>query len=211
MNTKIFLTAVLVGLLIGPLAFADQPKLLQKLQDRYDNLASLEVEYTQEVHSGVFSSVQKTSGKMYFAKQDKFRLQTDDQAIVSDGKTLWVYNKANEQVTIDKLDETLDLVRPSDYLFAFRESYSSVLLPDTTIDKKQCAVVRLVSDNKDEFIQQMTLYVTENDLLTVRAVYLDVNGNTVVVDFDKARIDEDLPSDTFIFKTPRGVEEVRLP
>jgi len=205
------LPVLLLLILAMPCSGQDAKTVLAELQDRYDELVDLEVDFTQEVHSGVFASVERTSGKMYLASGDKFRVQTDEQAIVSDGELLWVYSKENKQVTIDKVAKSHDLVRPSDYLFSFREAYRHELLPDTVIEKDECTVVRLVCEEKNEFIQQMTLYISKSDLLTHRAVYVDINGNTVIVDFSDLKIDEGLPDDIFRFKTPKGVEEVRLP
>lgn len=203
---------LLIGVLVTSTALAqDRPAILDTLHERYQALEDLEVEFTQEVHSGVFAAVEKTSGKMYLAERDKFRVQTDEQTIVSDGKLLWVYNKDNEQVTIDKVDKAHDLVRPSDYIFSFREAYSAELLPDTTIDEIECTVVRLTADEGDEFIQEMTLFVSEDDRLTRRAEYRDINGNTVTIDFSNVKIDEGISDEIFEFHTPEGVEEVRLP
>lgn len=186
-------------------------EILQDLQNRYDTLSDLEVTFTQEVHSGVFAAVERTSGKMFLASRDRFRVQTDGQTIVSDGELIWVYSRENKQVTIDKVSRSKDLVRPSDYLFSFRESYTSSLLPDTIIDDVECLVVQLDCESGDEFIQEMTLYIAKDDLLTHRASYTDINGNRVVMNFSDIRIDSGLPKETFIFETPKGVEEVRLP
>jgi outer membrane lipoprotein-sorting protein len=57
----------------------------------------------------------------------------------------------------------------------------------------------------------MTLFVGKEDLLTHRASYVDINGNTIIIDFSGLKVDEGLADDVFIFETPEGVEEVRLP
>lgn len=192
--------------------YGDEPSdILEQLQKRYENLNDLEVNFKQEVNSGVFASKERDEGTMYLAKGDKFMINTDDQTICSNGKLLWVYSVENKQVTIDKIANATDLVRPSDYLFSFKESYDAKLLPDTTIGKVLCRVVQLVCREKDEFIQKMTLYVGSDDLLTHRAEYVDINGNIVTMEFSNIKVDEGLPAKMFEFKTPKGVEEIRLP
>ncbi len=208
---QILFAVILTAFLIGGVQAQTSKDVLAQLQKRYDDLNDLEVSFEQQVHSGVFASTQKTSGKMYLARDDKFRMQTDEQTIVSDGELLWVYSKENKQVTIDKVAKTADLVRPSDYLFTFRESYSTSLLPDTILGKTECIRVKLVSDEKDEFIQRMTLFVGKEDLLTHRAEYDDINGNRVEISFKDIKIDKGLKPEIFKFKTPKGVEEIRLP
>lgn len=203
--------SLLLSICASAVSADDSRKILEKLQEKYDNLTDLEIDFKQEVHSGVFTSVERESGKMYLAKGDKFRVQTDEQTIVSDGKLLWVYSKENKQVVIEKLSGANDLVRPSDYIFSFRESYKTTMLPDTVIDKTECRTVRFSCDGEDEFIQEMTLYVGKDDLLTHRAVYIDINANGVEIDFSKIKVDKGIPGKIFRFKTPKGVEEVRIP
>jgi len=207
--TIVCLLAVLI--LSGAVCAQERPALLDSLHERYETLNDLAVEFKQEVHSGVFATVDRTEGWMYLAGRDKFRVQTEEQTIVSNGELLWVYNRDNAQVTIDKVEKAHDLVRPSDYIFSFRDAYSSELLPDTTIDGTRCTVVFLDAAANDEFIQEMTLFISGKDRLTRRAEYLDINGNTVVIDFLNLKIDEGISDDIFKFKTPEGVEEVRLP
>ena len=212
MLTRYVISSILLVLLCVPQGLGDDPQvILTELQERYDKLSDLAVDFVQEVHSGVFAAVERTSGKMFLASGDKFRVQTDEQTIVSDGKMLWVYSRENKQVTIDKVAKSGDIVRPSDYLFTFQESYTSNLLPDTTINKVECITIQLVCEEKNEFIQQMTLYVGKEDLLTHRASYVDINGNNVIIDFSNLKVDKGLSDDVFFFETPKGVEEVRLP
>ncbi|MCK4656292.1 MAG: outer membrane lipoprotein chaperone LolA [candidate division Zixibacteria bacterium] len=212
MVTRYVISSILLLLLCVPQGLGNDPQeILTELQERYDKLSDLAVDFVQEVHSGVFAAVERTSGKMFLGSGDRFRVQTDEQTIVSDGKMLWVYSKENKQVTIDKVAKSRDIVRPSDYLFTFRESYTSNLLPDTAISKVECITIQLVCEEKDEFIQQMTLYIGREDLLTHRASYVDINGNNIIIDFSNLKIDRGLPDDVFFFETPEGVEEVRLP
>ena len=208
---KLKLSLLLVLLVFNVAIAADPTELLRDIEQRYNDLTDLEVDFKQEVHSGVFSAVERTEGKMFLAKGDRFRIQTDEQVIASDGKLLWVYSKENKQVTIDKVGKTRDLVRPSDYLFTFRENYNAVLLPDSSISDETYSVILLTSQDKDQFIQRMTLYADKTDKLTRRAVYQDINGNIVEINFFNLKIDKALSPETFIFKAPKGVEEIRLP
>ncbi len=209
---SLLVTAIAFCVVCPTSSSSDDPKaVLARLQERYDSLKDLEVSYKQEVHSGVFSTVERTTGRMLVAAGDKFRIESAEQTIVSDGIHLWVYSPENKQVTIDKVSKSQDIVRPSDYLFSFRESYTASMLADTAISKINCSTVELKCVRRDEFIQRMKLYIGKEDLLTHRAVYLDVNGNRVEIDFSDMKVDKGLPPDRFTFKTPKGVEEIRLP
>jgi chaperone LolA len=208
----ILIIAVFVCLASVSLAETDESAvILGRLQQKYESLVDLRTDFEQSVYSGVFASVEETKGKMFLGKDDKFRIESDEQTIVSNGELLWVYSVENKQVTISQVAKAEDLVRPSDYLFSFRENYSTKMLADTSYNDIDCYRVKMVCDAGDEFIQEMTLTIGKRDMLTHEAKYVDINGNTVEITFENLQIDKGLEPDTFNFATPDGVEEIKLP
>jgi outer membrane lipoprotein-sorting protein len=197
----ILIIAVFVCLASVSLAETDESAvILGRLQQKYESLVDLRTDFEQSVYSGVFASVEETKGKMFLGKDDKFRIESDEQCIVSNGELLWVYSVENKQVTISQVAKAEDLVRPSDYLFSFRENYSTKMLADTSYNDIDCYRVKMVCDAGGK-----------RDMLTHEAKYVDINGNTVEITFENLQIDKGLEPDTFNFATPDGVEEIKLP
>lgn len=205
------LFCLLMLLTAGNAYSSEEDKILSKIENKLSEIKSLQVDFGQEVSSGVFATVDKTSGKIFMTNEDKFRIETDEQVIVSDSVLIWVYSVENKQVKIDSVNKVDDLVRPSEYLFTFKEGYHADLLPDEECDFGACYKIVLTANDKDNFIKEMTLYVDQNTFLTQRAEYKDINGNLVTIRFKDYKIDRKIPPDIFIFKTPKGVEEIRLP
>jgi outer membrane lipoprotein-sorting protein len=206
----IFGVAVLLFLSVGLLASKEE-EVLKKIDRRLEDIETLQVDFEQEVSSGVFATVDKTSGGIFLTDDDRFRIETDDQTIVSDSVLIWVYSVENKQVKIDSVHEVDDLVRPSDYIFSFKEGYEADLLTDTTCDFGTCYKIVLTALEKDNFIKEMYLFIDPETYLTRRAEYKDINGNLVTIRFKDYKIDRKIPAEIFKFKTPKGVEEIRLP
>jgi outer membrane lipoprotein carrier protein len=194
-----------------PVLSSEEDRVLKAIEEKLNSIETLSVEFVQEVNSGVFATIEKTEGKIYLADGDRFRIETDEQVIVSDSVFLWVYSVENKQVKIDSVDEVEDMVKPSDYLFSFKEDYNADLTLKSECDFGECLEVVLKSKQKDNFIKQMKLYIEADTYLTHRAEYTDINGNLVTVKFDKYKLNNKIPRQIFQFKTPKGVEEIRLP
>ena len=73
-------------------------------------MKSLQADFSQTVRSGKKKPVQDSSGTVILKRPDQFRWEYDKpfpQTIVSDGKTIWLYDSELEQVTIKKVDNAL--------------------------------------------------------------------------------------------------------
>ena len=207
----IFSAVVIFSILSASLLGSKEDDVLKRIEEKLDEIQTLQVDFEQEVSSGVFATVDKTSGKIFLSNKDKFRIETDDQTIVSDSVLIWVYSVENKQVKIDSVHQIDDLVRPSEYIFTFKEGYDADLSTDTDCDFGECLKIVLHAIEKDNFIKEMRLFIDAESYLTRRAEYKDINGNLVTIRFDNYKINRKIPAEIFIFKTPKGVEEIRLP
>jgi len=208
-----YITSCLILSFILPayLFASEEDDILSEIEKSLLEIKTLKVDFVQEVSSGVFSTIDKTKGKIYLAPGDRFRIETDEQEIVSDSILIWVYSVENRQVKIDSVHKIDDLVLPSEYLFTFKEGYEIDLLTDSVCNFGECYKIKFVSSNKDDFIREMILSIDRKHYLTRKAEYKDINGNLVTVTFDHYKIDKKIPPEIFQFKTPKGVEEIRLP
>lgn len=207
------ITWLIIGLILpaSVLIASEENKILAEIEKNLQAIKTLQVNFEQEVSSGVFATIDKSSGKIYMTSGDRFRIETDEQMIVSDSVLLWVYSVENKQVRIDSVHKIEELVRPSEYLFNFKEGYSADLLEERECDFGDCYQVLLKAEGEDEFIEEMVLFIDPETSLTQRAEYKDINGNLVTIRFKKYKIDKKIPPEIFNFKTPKGVEEIRLP
>ena len=71
--------------------------ILKKLRTKYNGYNSLQADFKLLIEDG--DDTYKQSGKMW-QRGEQYRLELDDNEIVSDGTTLWVYMKQNDQIQI---------------------------------------------------------------------------------------------------------------
>ena len=104
--TKILATAVLMT--ASMLTNAQSVK--QELQDQLAQLKPFSADFTQIVTSAEGDNLSTAQGLMQLQRPNQFRWETvspDEQLIVSDGESIWLYNPFVEQVSIYSLKDAI--------------------------------------------------------------------------------------------------------
>lgn len=109
-------------------------KLLDKVRKKYDAYKVVEATFTLTIEvPGQPKEVQKGS-----IAQDgkKFRLDMNDQTIVSDGVTTWVYQKKNNEVQINEADpnDANALLTPKELLSRYQKGDFLYAITDKTTE-----------------------------------------------------------------------------
>ena len=112
----------------------DAERTISKLQHKYDSIRDFSVVFRQDVQFGVTKAEQSFTGKLFMKKGNRYRIEMDQQTIVTDGKSVWSYNKPNNQVLIDKFKEDPNSFSPDKVLVNVPNNYSSMVIGTETID-----------------------------------------------------------------------------
>ena len=208
MKIKIIL---LVAVLTAALNAQSIDDITEEIQDRYQDLENFSAEFVQTEKFKVTGSVNETRGKIFVKNGLKYRLQTEDRIIVTDGKTVWTYSLFNNQVLIDRMKKNEGSLLPRDLLFRYPREYYATLLDEIEKDGITQYLVKL--DPKEEtkgYIQTMRIWVNADNYLISKIEYTDFNNNTSIFDIDKIDIDKKLPDSLFQFTVPEGADVVDL-
>ncbi len=206
-----FPLSLLIIFLFCSVAFAiTSEKLALKVEEKYRSIKGLSMNFTKTLKSEIFETQKKSKGKMYLKNPDKFRIETKDEVIVTDGKFLWNYSEQNEQVIKSRLDRSKNIFKPNQYLSNFRKEYKVKLTGEEKIDKTKCYKLVLAPKKKDSFITKTIIWINKKSLLAKKLEYWDSNDNQITLVFDKIKINKGIKNSKFVFKTPEGVEELDL-
>ncbi len=109
-----FLRRCTLGLLLGSLALpalaAGQEQATEKLAALLGSAQTLQGRFSQLTLDATGTRLQESSGLMELKRPGMFRWVTEppmDQELVSDGKTVWLYDPDLMQVTIQAMDERM--------------------------------------------------------------------------------------------------------
>ena len=91
-------------------------EVIQNVQNAYKDITDAKASFSQTVKYNKSKS-QSSSGTLYIKKENKYRIETGSQTIVTDGSTSWSYTPSKKQVVIDYYKETGNTFSPNKYLF----------------------------------------------------------------------------------------------
>jgi chaperone LolA len=206
----LFFLFVMIVMLSKNILCITADELAGQVEKKYRTLSDLTLDFTKTTRSEIFETESKTQGKMLLKNPDKFKIQTKEETIVSDGKFVWTYSVENEQVVKNLLDKSESVFKPNQYLSNFRTDYVPHLEGEEKIDQTQCFKLLLSTKKDDVFIKKMIIWVDKGSLLTNKLQYKDSNDNEVTLVFSHIKTNRKIKDSEFVFQTPPGVEELDL-
>jgi outer membrane lipoprotein-sorting protein len=202
--------ALALGVLVPSGISITADELARQVEDKYRSFETLSMDFVRMVRSKVFETKTTVQGKMIFKNPDKFRIETQDETVTSDGKFVWTYSAENAQVIKNLADRSEDFFKPYQYLSDFRSRYVPRLEGEEKVDGTRCFKLVLTPKEDDAFIINMTVWVDQKSLLAQKLIYQDLNGNQVTLTFRHIKPNRKIKDSEFVYQAPPGVEEVDL-
>jgi outer membrane lipoprotein carrier protein len=200
----------------APPAPACGPEVAARIQARYDGIGSLRARFTQTTRNVAFGgdagpASAPASGRVEFAKPGRMRFEyevPEPSLVVSDGKTLWIYDPAAKEVQV--LAVAGDFLSAAAIQFLLGEGH---LAESFEVTAKSCAPERaelelrpraessyeridVVADPKSGWIRETTVH--------------DLLGNQTHVAFEGIEAGGPVDEARFRFEPPEGVRVLTL-
>jgi outer membrane lipoprotein carrier protein len=203
---------VLVGL-HGPAHAADPlHDALDRLQSRYESTRTLTADFRQTIESPTLASPLESHGTVAFEKPNRMRWDyaaPEEQLIVGDGETLWIYQPADKQVIKAPLGEAFHATTPVTFLAGLGRVERD-FEPSLERDEAGRWVLKLVP-RKDAGIGTLVLVVRKPDASIEEARITDPLGTTTRIAFSNERRNTRVDPTLFRFTPPSGVDVVKPP
>jgi chaperone LolA len=207
----IFIRTFALLVLISGFCFAQSGKeIIESLRKKYASIDDAVVKFEQTVKYGVSKFEQSFSGTFYFKKKNKYRIETDQQIVVTDGVTSWLYSKVNNQVIIDKYREDKDTSSPEKFLLSISDEYIPVILRTERNEGKKIYILKLTPRDENSSIESAKIWVVEGDLQITRVEITDISGTVTTYSVKSIKINSGVEDSIFKFSIPSGVKVVDL-
>jgi len=195
----------------GSLIGADVNKIIKNVQKKYDKMDYLTATFKQIETFKLTGSQTEAVGKIFIADGEKYRFESEDQIIVTDGKSIWTYNAISKQLLIDNVREDSGALLPRDLLFKYPKKYFATLLSENKVDKNTVFVIRLdPKENVYGYIKSIKLWVTEKDWVVNKIETTDMNGNTSLFEITDQDNKTKISAQKFIFQADEDTEVVDM-
>ncbi len=208
---KVTALFVLLMLLSGvsQLAAANVNKIIKNVQNTYDDMDNLTASFVQ-VETFKLTGTE-TAGKIFIKDGKKYRFESEDQIVVTDGERVWTYNNISNQLLIDNVRENSGALLPRDMLFKYPKTHYASLLREETGGVKKVYVVRL--DPKEDtsgFLSSVKLWVQDKTWLIQKIEAVDLNGNSSLYKITNIDYSTKLADDLFSYSAPAGADVVDM-
>ena len=159
---------------------------LEKLRKKYETYQSVEADFNLIIEiPEEEKDIQKGN---LVQKDDKYRLELEHQAIYSDGKTLWIYWKNNNEVQINNVDdfeeEEDEFLSPKDLLRIYeKENFIYSLVNDGYENGRAIQQIEFKPLDRDSEYAKMrvTIDKKKNQIIRIKAFSKDSARYTLEV------------------------------
>lgn len=203
---RFFILFVTVGVTYAQ----DAEDVLHKLQRTYESMRDLSASFTQTVRFGVTQSTQTFAGKLWMKKGNKYRIEMEQQTIVTDGRSVWTYSELNRQVFIDKFVDDPKAITPERLLATVPKNYLANIVAKEQFDGVETMVLKLIPKDSKSSIKSMKVWVNPSEWLMPKVEVIDAADNMTTYVTKDIKINNGIDDKLFHFEAPPETEIIDL-
>ncbi|RPI16259.1 MAG: outer membrane lipoprotein carrier protein LolA [Ignavibacteriae bacterium] len=182
-------------------------EIIQNVQNVYKDISDAKASFTQTVKYGK-SKAQSSSGTLYIKKDNKYRIETGSQTIVTDGSTSWSYSPSKKQVVIDNYKETGNTFSPNKYLFQYPENFYSDLEGNENMSGKEMYVLKL-RPREGGYVKSAKLWVDKAEWI-IKKIQIVTDESTTTYNVKNVQLNVGISNSKFTFSPPEGTEIIDM-
>lgn len=193
----------------APVADPEAARAAERLQQRYESLVSMRADFVHTMRSEFLDTNERYSGTLVF-ENEKYRVETGSQTIVTDGVVTWVHNIGERQVLINDYDADESTFSLTEILRAFDREYDAIAVEAAVLAGEPHQVLELSPRDVFTDYQSVHLWIRASDGLVTRMRLVDLNDAVLEFDLDSIAFNPPVDPTVFTFDAPEGVEIVDL-
>ncbi len=182
-------------------------EVIQNVQNAYKDITDAKASFSQTVKFNK-SKAQSSSGTLYIKKENKYRIETSSQTIVTDGSTSWSYTPSKKQVVIDYYKETGNTFSPNKYLFQYPENFYSDLTGTEKLNGNDVYVLSL-KPRESGYVKSAKLWVGKDDWI-IKKIYILTDESSSTYSIKNIQTNIGVSNSKFTFTPPEGVEVIDM-
>ncbi len=212
MKKLLFITLVLCA----SVSFAQDStptEILEQIQKRYASLDDASAKFTEKVTFKYAKIEQSFTVTLKMKKGNRYRVESQQQTLVTDGKTVWLYTPASKQVLIDAYKNDPHTFSPERMLLGLPKNFQATMLSDDASAVGATYVLKLAPKTNSEstkLFKSMKVWVAEKDWSIRKIEYIDLNETTTVYVLSALQFDTGVADEIFRFTPPANTEIVDL-
>ena len=185
-------------------------EVIERMQERFAAAKSYEARFEKQFYWAVLDKSMSREGRIYTRRPGQFRVEVDDgDLVVADGKTIWAYDRANDQVIVSHYEGQLRT--PWEILVQYTDGYRLVAVKESKLDGR--AAYELTLQPRDDVpahlrLKRMRIWVERKNWHLLRVEQVEANDDVRTYLLSDHRTNKKLKDELFEFHPPEGAHVV---
>lgn len=190
---------VLLICLFNVLYAQDANSILKDIQKRFGKIQDLSADVIQN----------STKSKFFYQKENKYRIETTNNIIISDGNSIWNYNKKNNKVVISRPEDTEMTYTINNLVYSFPEQSKLIFEGKEKIGAEEYNILSMTPAGSSSNYKKIKIWADKTNM--IRKVNVsDAAGNNLIFEFTNIKINSNIPDSRFSFEPAKGSEIIDL-
>jgi outer membrane lipoprotein carrier protein len=186
-------------------------EILTRAEQAARGIRSLEADFTQTLNVPLLNTTQRSTGKLYQRKPDRFLMRFSDpegDVIVADGRHFWLYYPSTDRTQVIRTSiaeggEAVDLQQQ--FLSNPNQRFVATLVGEESVGGQQTHVLTLVPRGASAY-RILKVWIDKDDHLVRRFEMTEENNSVRTVEMRNLRTNHALPDNLFTFTPPTGAQ-----
>jgi outer membrane lipoprotein carrier protein len=189
-------------------------EILTRVEQAANGIRSLEADFTQTLNVPLLGSNQRSTGKLYQRKPDRFLMRFSDpegDVIVADGRYFWLYYPSSDRTQVIRTSiaeggQSVDLQQQ--FLSNPNQRFVATLAGDESVGGRSAYVLTLVPRGASAY-KILKIWVDKEDYLVRRFEMTEENESVRRVELRNVRTNHALANSLFTFTPPAGAQIIQ--
>ncbi|MCF8240396.1 MAG: outer membrane lipoprotein chaperone LolA [Melioribacteraceae bacterium] len=183
-------------------------EVLKNLQNKFESIENLSANFKQTTY---ISSVPGSTiqGKFFYKRANKFRAEFPSTVVVSDGDTVWNYNRKLNRVVLTSAEDEAQNFSLDRFVLLYPEHCTVSKLNEQLLEKYQFGIQLIPVEDELMAFKNIKIWTDESYVLHKLSL-TDHNDNSYVFLMSEIDLSSKLDDSIFTFNPPKGSQIIDL-
>lgn len=185
--------------------------LLEQVSRKYKKYKTIRANFVMQIENPESKMDEKQPGTIHL-KDDKYRLEMNNQEIICDNKTIWTYMKESKEVNINTYKPDKKNITPSQIFTVYEKDFLSAPIEEANENGTLMQIVDITPIDKSKTFFKIKISISKKDNSIKRFKIFDKNGNRYTYEIQKFEPNIKLDDTLFTFDPKKypGIEVIDL-
>ncbi len=173
-------------------------EILKVLTKKYKGFTSIQADFSYTIDNPAQKTSETHKGSIA-SKGNKYKLNINNQDVISDGKTVWTYLKESNEVQVNDVNIKEDAITPTNIFTMYDKGFVFKFVEEKNEDGKVFQIIDLMPEDKNKKFFKARLKINKADKSLVSSKIFNKDGSHFIYSIDKFTPNVPLNDDLFTF------------